>query len=111
MIKGGLNLVVFTPSKAKIDMDVEEKKLKFPPYVTPVLCGPEHYDLMKEALLFQQNEEKVKMPTCFPLLVLPSGSSTAFSMSATMSSTLRTLSGMVVCPSSCLFGPLFFLGS
>ena len=62
MIEGGLNLVVFTPSKAKIDMDVEEKKLKFPPYVTPVLCGPEHYDLMKEALLFQQNEEKVKMP-------------------------------------------------
>ena len=48
-------------------------------------------------------------------LVLPSGSSTALSMSATMSSTLRTLSGMVsgmvVCPSSCLFGPLFFLGS
>ena len=44
-------------------------------------------------------------------LVLPSGSSTALSMSATMSSTLRTLSGMVVCPSSCFFGPLFFLGS
>ena len=35
----------------------------------------------------------------------------SISMSLTMSSTLRTLSGMVVCPSSCLFGPLFFLGS
>ena len=63
MIDGGLNLVVFTPSKARIDMGVEEKKLKFPPYVTPVLCRPEFYGLMQEALLFQQNEEKAKMPT------------------------------------------------